>query len=77
MRIPVDIYQTNQKFFVTVQQKKSCKLEFVDHLWILFLGQPQSDIVVFSIITFQIYRILVNKCKHVIDTNDIIIFNEE
>ena len=47
MRIPVDIHQTNKKFSLIVQPKHACKLEFVDHLWIPFLDQPQSDVVVF------------------------------
>ena len=38
--------------------------------------QPQSDIIVFAIITFQIYYILVKKWKHGIGINDIITFNE-
>ena len=76
MRIPVEIHQTNKKFCVTVQPKHSCKLEFVDHLWLPFLHQPQSDIIVFAIINFQIYKILVKKSKHGIGPNIIIIFNE-
>ena len=52
-------------------------MEFSDHLWLPFIDQTQSDIVVFPIITFQIYNILVTKWKHGISTNDIIKFNEE
>ena len=51
MRIPVNIYQTNKKLFVVVQPKNACKLGFSDHLWLPFLDQPQSKIVVFAIIT--------------------------
>ena len=58
-------------------QKMHVKLEFVDILWPLILDQPQSDIVFFSIIDFQIYNILVSKWKHVIVTIYIITFNEE
>ena len=54
MIIPDEIYQTNQKLFVSVQPKNACKLEFADHLWLPFLDQPQSDIVFFAIITFKI-----------------------
>ena len=54
MRIPVDIHEWNKKFTVTVQPKNACKLEFLDHLWLPFLDQPQSDIVFFLIITFHI-----------------------
>ena len=75
MRIPFDIYQTNRKFPATVQPKNECRLEFSDHLWLPFLEQPQSKILVFVIITFQIYNIVVTKWKHGIGPKDIIIFN--
>ena len=52
-------------------------MEFSGHLWLPFLDQPQSDIVFFAIIYFQIYHILVSKWKHGIGPNDIITFNEE
>ena len=52
-------------------------MESVDHLWLSFLDQPQYDVVVFAIITFQIYHILASEWKHVIGLIDIIIFNEE
>ena len=77
MVIPVDIHEQNKKFTVTVQPKSSCKLEIVDHLWLPFLDQPHSEIVVFAIINFQIYNILVLKRKHEIVPIDIITFNEE
>ena len=48
MRIPVDIYERNEKFTVKVQLKNVCKLEFVDNLCLPFLDQPQYDIVVFA-----------------------------
>ena len=57
--ITVDFHQANKKFSVTVQPKNAYKLEFEYHLWLLFLEQPQSDIVVFAITTFQVYNILV------------------
>ena len=56
MRICVDIHETNKKFTVTVEPKNACKLKFADHLWLPFLDQPQSDIVVFVIINFRIYH---------------------
>ena len=77
MRIPGDIHQTNKKFAVTVQPKNACKLEFTDHLWLPFLDKPQSDIVVFVIIIFQIYNNLVTKFKHGIVRNYIVPFNVE
>ena len=64
-----------KKVFVTVQQKNAYKLEFADNLWLLFLDQLLSDIVVFEINNFQIYSILVTKWKHVTGPNDIITFN--
>ena len=51
-------------------------MEVAYHLWLPFLDQPQSDIVVFSIIIFQIYNIILKKWKHGIDHNYIITFNE-
>ena len=59
MRIPVDIHERNLKICVTVQLKHLCKLKFLDHLWLPFIEQPQSDIVFFAIITFRVYKILV------------------
>ena len=50
---------------------------FLDHLWLQFLDQTQSDIVVFAIIYFQIYNMLVTKWKHRIVPNDIISFDKE
>ena len=75
--IPGGIFQTNQKFFVTVHPKNTCKLEFVNYLLLPFLDQPQSDSVVFEMINFQIYNIMVTKWKHGIGPNDIITSNEE
>ena len=75
MIIPVDIHQTNKKLYVKVQPKNACKLEFADNLLLPFLDQPHSDIVVFAIITSQIYNILVKKWKHGIVPNNIITFN--
>ena len=49
----------------------------MDNLWILFSYQPQSDILVFLIITFYIHNILVLKLKHGIGPNYIITFHEE
>ena len=48
MRIPDGIFQTNKKFFVTVYPKNAYKLEFTDRLWLLFLHQPMSELVVFA-----------------------------
>ena len=76
IRIPVDINQPNKKFSVTVQPKNVCKLEFADNIWLPFLDQPQSDIVVLVIIAFHVYNILFKKWKHVICPNDIITFIE-
>ena len=64
--------EQNEKFFVAVQPKNAFKLEFVENLWLPFFDQPQSNIVVHAIITFQIYNILVTKFKREIGANDII-----
>ena len=76
MIITVEIQQMNKKLFVTNQLKDACKLEFADHLWLPFFDQPQSDILVFAIITFKIYNILVTKWKNGIYPNDMIKFNK-
>ena len=75
--ILVYIRQTNNKFSVLVQPKNACKLEFSYYVWLPFLYQPQSDIVLFAMINFHIYNIIVTKCKHVIGPNIITSFNEE
>ena len=77
MRIPDVIFQTNDKLFVTINPKNACKLEFAVNLQLLFIDQPQPDVVVFEIINFQIHKILVTYWKHGIGNNDIITFNEE
>ena len=60
-----------------VNPKNACKLGFADHSWLQFFDQPQSDVVVFEMIIFQIYKNLVTECKHGIVPNGIITFNEE
>ena len=52
-------------------------MDFEDHLWLPFLDQPQSDIVAFAIITFQVHNILLTEWKHIMGPNNIITFNEE
>ena len=54
MKITVKVYQISERFFVTFHPKYACKLEFADHLRIPLIGQPQSGIVLFSIITFHL-----------------------
>ena len=58
MRILYSICQTNIKLLVTVNPRNAYKLEFYYHLCIPFTYQPQTYVVVFSIITFHIYIIL-------------------
>ena len=50
--------------------------ELADQLWLPFLDQPHSDIVVSVIINFQMYKIVVTKWKHGIGPNDIITLNK-
>ena len=64
VRILYHIFQTNKKLFVTVNPINACKLRFSDHLWLPFLDQPQSDVLVFAIIYFEIYINLVIERKH-------------
>ena len=52
-------------------------MEFEDNLWLPFIDQTQSGILVCAIITFHIYNIRAIKCEHGIGTNDIILFNEQ
>ena len=42
------IFQTNKKLFAVVNPKNACKFEFADHLWLPFLDQPLSDVLVFA-----------------------------
>ena len=49
-----------------------CKIEFSNHLWLQFLDQTQSYVVVFTVIYSDIYKILVTEWKYGISTNDII-----
>ena len=76
MRIPDNIYQTNKTFFITFQPENTCKLEFAYCLWLPFLHQFQSEILVFAMITFHMDNTLVQKWKHGIGPNYIISFNE-
>ena len=59
MRISDGSPHNNKKLYVTVNTKPSCKLEFLDHLWLPFIGQPQSDVIVFAMISLYIYKIIV------------------
>ena len=50
-------FETNKRLFVKTNIKPPFKLEFSNHLWLPFLYQPQSDVIVFEITTLQIYKI--------------------
>ena len=76
MRIPDGVCQTNKRLFMTVNPNNARKLGFADHPWLPFLDQPQSDVVIFEIIYFRIYRIFITEYKHGIFPIDIIIFNK-
>ena len=60
-----------------VHEKNTCKLEFADQLWLPFIYQLKSYVVVFEINSFHIYIILVTKWKHGISPNYIIKFDKE
>ena len=51
------IYQNNKKLFVTFNSRNECRMDFADRLWLPFIDQSQSDVVVFVIIYFCIYKI--------------------
>ena len=59
MRITNRKVQTNDNLFVTVNPNNACKQEFYDNLWLPFLDQPQSDVLVFAIFPFYICKTLV------------------
>ena len=46
MIIPNLIFKTNKELFVTVNTQSVCTLGFSVHIWLPFLNQPQSDVVV-------------------------------
>ena len=48
MRITDRICQNNKQLFVIFNPINACKLEFAGHLWLLFIAQPQSDVVFFQ-----------------------------
>ena len=48
------ICQKNKKLFVIVNPRNACKMGFSDHLWLPFLDQPQSYVVAFAMIYFDI-----------------------
>ena len=69
------IYQNSKRLFVRVNPINIYKFEFSYHLWLPFLDQPQSDVVVFAI-GFLVLKKIVKKWKHGISTYDKITFNE-
>ena len=69
MRIP---YRT--KKHVTVHPINTWKMAFTDPLWLLFIDQPQSDVILFTIIYSEIYIISSNIMKSWISLNYIITF---
>ena len=50
-------------------------MEFAYHAWLPFIDQPQSDVVVFATIYFDIYINIATEQKHGMSTNDTIKFN--
>ena len=76
MKTFVNIFKIIKMFFVTVQPKNVRDFVFTDHLQLLFIDQPQSDILSFMIFDFHIYSILVTKWKHEIGPNNTITLSE-
>ena len=60
-----------------VNPRNAYKLEFADHIWLPFLDHPQSDVVVFALISSCIYKFLLTEWKHGIVHDDMISFSEE
>ena len=69
------ICKNNRKGFVTFNPSNTCKMGLAYRLWLPFLDQPQSDVVVCAIINSGIYQNLLIEWKHGISTNDILTFN--
>ena len=57
MIISDGMFQINKRLLGKVN-KQFFMLESSSRLWLLFLDQPQADVVVSEIIYFQIYKIL-------------------
>ena len=51
-------------------------MEPADHLWLPFLAQTQSDVVVFAIISFDSKKNIVTKWEYGISTNYKITLNK-
>ena len=60
---------------MTVHPKISYKVEFYDHLWLPFINQPQTEKVIITLISFDIYTFMVIKWNNGISENDKIRFN--
>ena len=71
--ITVKIYN---KLFEIVHSVNSYRVKLPDHLCMSFLDQTQSDFVVFSNISSDIYEYLVTKWKHIISIHEIVAFNK-
>ena len=56
VRIPDSICQKNKNLSTTFNPRNTCRMEFTDHLGLLFIDRPQSDVVVFSIIYLDVLK---------------------
>ena len=56
--------------------QKLVLIVFSNNIWFLFIDQAQSDVVVFTMISFYIYKYIVTYWKHRIYINYIVKFNE-
>ena len=52
------IFHNERKVFVTVNFQDKRKMDFADHLWLLFIDQLQLEVFVFAINFLEIYKIL-------------------
>ena len=74
--IITDRYCKKKRFFCNSSSQKFIQNVISGSLLVAFYHQPQSDAVVFAIITFDLYKKIVTKREHVISTNDEFTFNE-
>ena len=51
-------------------------MKFPDHLWLPFIGHPQSDTVVFSIVDFNTFKYLVTQREFGISIHYMVTSNE-
>ena len=67
----------NRKILLTANPQNAYKGAFPNHMWLKIITLPQSDEVVFAMVSFDVYKYIVRTCKNKIIINDILKFNEK